>query len=188
MGRHQGRLPDAELWTAGFPCQDISFAGKGAGLAGERSGLFWTFMRAVRVVRPDNILLENVAALLHRGMGGVQGALAASGYDSEWDCISAAAVGAPHLRERVFVVAHAQRGRLQGGVFGRAKPPAIKFAENRCTSLGTAIGETWEVEPRESWLDDGLSTQMAEVYSRLLGNAVVPQVAEYVGRLLKEIE
>ena len=75
----------ADAITAGFPCQDISFTGKGAGLAGERSGLFWQAMRAVRLVRPKIVLLENVAALLHRGMGTVLSSLAKRGYNAEWD-------------------------------------------------------------------------------------------------------
>ena len=104
-------IPEAELWTAGFPCQDISNAGKRAGIRGSRSGLFFDWMRAVRVVRPKHMLLENVAALLHRGMGEVCGELAESGYDTEWDCIPAAAVGAPHIRNRIFILAYPKGGR-----------------------------------------------------------------------------
>ena len=102
-------LPQADLWTAGFPCQDISNAGKREGIRGERSGLFFDLLRLVRQVRPRYLLLENVAALLARGMDTVLGELAESGYDAEWDCIPAAAVGAPHIRNRVFILAHADR-------------------------------------------------------------------------------
>lgn len=90
----------------GFPCQDISIAGRGSGLAGERSGLFWQMVHTVRMVRPKFWLMENVAALLNRGMGEVLRAVATCGYDAEWDCISAGSVGAPHFRARTYILAH----------------------------------------------------------------------------------
>jgi DNA (cytosine-5)-methyltransferase 1 len=94
----------ADFITAGFPCQDISFAGNGAGLAGSRSGLVWPLLRTIRLVRPAGALLENVAALLSRGLGDILGHLATVGYDAEWHCIPASAVGAPHQRDRVWIV------------------------------------------------------------------------------------
>lgn len=90
----------------GFPCQDISFAGKGAGIRGERSGLWTEYARLIGELRPRYVIVENVAALLGRGMGVVLGDLSALGYDAEWRIISAADVGAPHLRERVWIVAY----------------------------------------------------------------------------------
>ena len=90
--------------AGGFPCQDISYAGAGAGLSGERSGLFFETIRVVRLLRPEWVLLENVAALLTRGLDRVHGELAQIGYHSESHCIPAAAVGAPHIRDRVFIV------------------------------------------------------------------------------------
>jgi DNA (cytosine-5)-methyltransferase 1 len=103
VGAHN--LSPVDLICGGFPCTDISLAGKGAGLEGEASGLWWEFARVIRDLRPRFVVLENVAALLGRGFGRVLGALAESGYDAEWDCVPAAAVGAPHRRDRVFVVA-----------------------------------------------------------------------------------
>jgi DNA (cytosine-5)-methyltransferase 1 len=100
-----------DLVTAGFPCQDISLAGQGAGLAGSRSGLFWHTLRTASLVGQPRLLLENVAALLGRGMGEVLGALASVGYDAEWHCIPASAVGAPHRRDRIWIVAHANKER-----------------------------------------------------------------------------
>lgn len=94
-----------DLICGGFPCQDISPAGRRAGIAGERSGLWSEFARIIRLVRPRVVVVENVAALLGRGMDVVLGDLAACGYDATWDCIPAAAVGAPHRRDRLFVVA-----------------------------------------------------------------------------------
>jgi len=94
-----------DLICGGFPCQDISVAGKGAGLAGERSGLWNDFARIIRAVRPRWVVIENVPALTARGLGTVLGDLAEIGFDAEWHCIPASAVGAPHQRERIWIVA-----------------------------------------------------------------------------------
>jgi len=96
-----------DLICGGFPCQDISVAGKGAGLAGARSGLWYEYARIIGELRPRYVIVENVAALLARGMGTVLGDLSTLGYDAEWHVIPASAVGAPHRRERVWIVAHA---------------------------------------------------------------------------------
>lgn len=98
-------LERVDCIIGGFPCQDISYAGRGAGLAGERSGLFFEAVRLVRELQPRAVVLENVAALLTRGMDRVLGTLAEIGYDAQWHCIPAAAVGAPHIRDRVFIIA-----------------------------------------------------------------------------------
>lgn len=94
-------LPEADVITAGWPCQDISIAGKGEGLSGERSGLWREVVRIAGLVGPRYVLLENTTALLDRGMGEVLGTLADIGYDAEWGCISAAAHGATHIRPKV---------------------------------------------------------------------------------------
>ena len=101
----RGGTADPLILTAGFPCQDISYAGKGAGLAGERSGLFYEVARLVGELRPDYVLLENVSALLTRGLDAVLGTLASLRYDALWACIPACAVGAPHRRDRVWLLA-----------------------------------------------------------------------------------
>lgn len=98
--------PAVDVLTGGFPCQDLSLAGRGAGIGGARSGLWSEYARIVGEVRPRVVLVENVPALLHRGLEVVLDDLVALGYAVEWDCIPAAAVGAPHLRDRVWVVAH----------------------------------------------------------------------------------
>jgi len=101
----------------GFPCQDISLAGKGAGLEGERSGLWFEYARLIGELRPQFVIVENVAALLGRGLDRVLGDLAALGLDAEWHCIPASAVGAPHRRDRLWLVAYAIGEGLEG--FGR---------------------------------------------------------------------
>jgi DNA (cytosine-5)-methyltransferase 1 len=96
-----------DVVSGGFPCQDISVAGKGAGITGERSGM-WTHMaRIVGEVRPRFVFVENSPALLTRGLGVVLGDLAALGYDCRWTVLGAADVGAPHQRDRFWLVAHA---------------------------------------------------------------------------------
>ena len=100
-------FPAADIVVGGFPCQDVSQAGKRAGLSGERSGLYRELVRAVRMVQPRHAIVENLAALLSDGMGDVLGDLAESGACVEWDCVPASAVGAPHQRDRVWIVRHA---------------------------------------------------------------------------------
>lgn len=95
-----------DIVTGGFPCQDLSCAGKGEGLKGERSGLFFELIRIVRGVRPRFVFLENVPAITTRGLDRVLAELAESGFDAEWGCLSAAAVGAPHKRARWWCLAY----------------------------------------------------------------------------------
>lgn len=98
---------DVDVICGGFPCQDVSFAGKRAGLEGARSGLWGEYARLIGELRPRFVIVENVPGLLSLGMGTVLGDLASLGYDATWDCIPAAAVGAPHRRDRVWIVAYA---------------------------------------------------------------------------------
>lgn len=95
----------ADVICGGFPCQDISVAGKGAGLAGERSGLWWEMHRLIGLALPRVVVAENVPALTSRGLSEVLSSLVECGYTCEWDTISAAAVGAVHRRDRLFIVA-----------------------------------------------------------------------------------
>ena len=106
----------ADVICGGFPCQDISLAGKQAGIKkGTRSGLFYELMRVIRVVRPRYVVLENVSAILANGLDIVLGELAEAGFDAEWACIPASAVGACHQRDRFWLVAYAQGiGRRTG--------------------------------------------------------------------------
>jgi DNA (cytosine-5)-methyltransferase 1 len=110
-------LPAGEwIISGGFPCQDISIAGKGAGIHGERSGLWFEYWRLIRDLRPRFAIMENVGMLVHRGLREVLGSLAEIGYDAEWQDIRASDVGAPHRRERIWIVAYpaAERGRMDG--------------------------------------------------------------------------
>jgi DNA (cytosine-5)-methyltransferase 1 len=108
----------ADVICGGFPCQDISTAGKQAGIKqGTRSGLFYELIRVVRLVRPQFVVLENVAAILANGLDTVLGELAEAGFDAEWACIPASAVGACHQRDRWWLVAYPQGQQCHGRGF-----------------------------------------------------------------------
>lgn len=100
-----------DVVAGGFPCQDISVAGKGAGITGERSGLWSHMARIVGEVRPRFVFVENSPALITRGLGVVLGDLAALGYDCKWTVLGAADVGAPHQRDRLWILAHSRKQR-----------------------------------------------------------------------------
>ena len=100
------KVPPVDLVSAGWPCQDISYAGPGAGITeGTRSGLWLTIAAGLRHLRPSYVFLENVAALRTRGVAKVLGDLAALGYDAQWTCLRAADAGAPHRRDRLLILA-----------------------------------------------------------------------------------
>jgi len=138
----------ADIVCGGFPCQDISQAGKGAGLAGSRSGLFYELLRVVCLVGPRYIVLENVAAITYRGMDDVLGALAEAGYDAEWACIPAAAVGACHQRDRWWCVAYSQSGRWGAGPGQGASQAGHKRARTGDGGAGSDVADT-ESERRQ---------------------------------------
>lgn len=98
-------VPRVDLVTAGWPCQDISLAGTGSGIKeGTRSGLWITIAQGLDQIRPGLVFLENVAALRRRGLSRVLGDLAAIGYDAQWTCVRASDAGAPHRRDRLFIL------------------------------------------------------------------------------------
>lgn len=104
-----------DILVGGFPCQDVSQAGKGAGIDGARSGLWREIVRCVRALRPGLLFVENVAALLVRGFDRVAADLAACGYRFAWSSYSSAAVGAPHRRDRIFILAAPDNHSVGGG-------------------------------------------------------------------------
>lgn len=133
-------FPDADVIVGGFPCQDVSRAGKRAGLAGARSGLYRELVRAIRMVRPRHAIVENVAALVGDGLDAVLGDLAESGYDAEWDCVPAGSLGAPHERDRVWIVAHAADAEcVQGGE--RHDVAGVGRRQNEAKQIGVGSGD-----------------------------------------------
>ena len=211
----------------GFPCQDISVAGSNAGMGEDtRSGLWSEFARLIGELRPRYVIVENVSALLSRGLDRVLGDLAQIGYDAEWHCIPASAVGAPHRRDRVWVVAYPRRtGRDEGSICQPANDgrslgsgPSIEPSRTGETSAPLAhadiaglqiINETrdsrqtasriiaggelerayseseakqWRVEPNVGRVAHGVPNRVDRLKS--LGNAVVPQIPELIGRAI----
>ena len=183
---------EADVICGGFPCQDISNAGKRAGITGERSGLWRELVRAIRVVRPKYAIVENVAALLHRGMGVVLGDLAAGGYDAEWDCIPASAVGCFHERDRLWIVAY--RSQVHGDAWGvleacRSQRPPLesrRFYSCDVATRGQRKNARLEREPELARLVHGVPNRTHRLAA--LGNAVVPQIPELIGRAIMEAE
>lgn len=209
-------LGRADLICGGFPCQPVSLAGRRLGQADDR-WLWPEFARIVRGVRPRYVLVENVPGLLSvGGMGDVLGDLAVLGYDAEWESIPAFAVGAPHRRWRVFILAHAGRAERrentssgidtyrddaqgeaaswapQSGedgrtwVLGHADSARLSIlsggeAAAELARFGAAGGAGWwGAEPDVGRMADGVPARVDRL--GMLGNAVVPQVAEWIGR------
>lgn len=191
VGAHN--LEPCELLSGGFPCQDLSVAGKQAGIDGARSGLWSEYARIIGELRDAGrparfIVVENVAALLAGGMGRVLGDLAALGYDAVWDCIPAAAVGAPHRRDRVFLVAYSNCVAVHSKQeLGRKRKSAAKLVRDGETwKMARRKARLWPAEPSMGRVATGIPRRVDRL--RCLGNAVVPQVAEVVGRVIMEID
>ncbi len=109
------KVPHIDILCGGFPCQDVSSGGKRAGIKeGTRSGLWYEYARLIGEIRPRYAIIENVRGLLSCGIEIVMRDLAALGYDAEWEVLPAAALGAPHHRERVFIVAYPHSQRADG--------------------------------------------------------------------------
>lgn len=123
-------LPSVDIIYGGFPCQDISIAGRGAGLEGKRSGLFKEIARLASELRPQFVFLENVPAITSRGLREVTGTMAGLGFDCRWLMLSAAEVGAPHKRNRWFLLGHAKRQRLEGHRENSRKKEESKFGNS----------------------------------------------------------
>jgi DNA (cytosine-5)-methyltransferase 1 len=184
---HNDLQEPIDVICGGFPCQDISFAGKGAGLEGERSGLWWEFHRLIKEIKPTYVIAENVSALRSRGLDEILRSLAEIGYDAEWHCIPASAVGAPHRRDRIWIIAYPQCKGLQGLVYkgsGLCKPEEKTRAEFGDRSL--SCGVQWPRLSEYLRMGNGLSRGSHRV--KQLGNAVVPQIPELIGRAIMEIK
>jgi DNA (cytosine-5)-methyltransferase 1 len=216
-----------DVITGGFPCQDISLAGKGAGLEGERSGLWWEYHRLIKELQPKWVIAENVSALRSRGLDQVLRSLSEIGYDAEWHCIPASAVGAPHRRDRVWIVAYPQLHGLTSSSITRSLEEAIRqestgkdntFNTEGASSLSTSseamanpnqlgtqvqtsgkhtsqpmlrgssedwkttVGSFWAVEPNVGRVAHGVPKRVDRI--KQLGNAVVPQIPELIGRVI----
>lgn len=172
-----------DVICGGFPCQDISRAGTQLGMDGDRSGLWREFARLIRQLRPSYALVENVAALLDGPLGTVLGDLSECGYDAEWSTVSACALGATHMRQRVFVVAY------PNGVDGRQGLRHTASQSQRALQAIDSLARSragWRARlahPSELYGGaDGLAFGMER--NRAIGNSLVPQIPELIGRAI----
>jgi len=197
---HGTEFGEFDLLVGGYPCQPFSVAGSRKGERDERH-LWPEVLRILRAVRPQYLLVENVTGHLSLGFKRVLGDLAESGYDAEWDCIPAAAVGAPHRRDRVFVVAwrrttgrdEQQLGFASGDAHvsnanskrrEEQHPPSITSATRHDSRRSATARSYWAVEPNVGRVADGVPNRVDRL--KALGNAVVPQVAQWIGMRLPQ--
>lgn len=171
-----------DIVCGGFPCQDASIANQtGVGADGERTGLFVEAIRHAREMGAKRILLENVPELLNRGFGRVLGALAESGFDVEWDCISSSALGAAHKRARLFIHAYASGEGRQGFVENNS---LFVTAFASLPEHGNDIADGWEEMVGSEHVlcgSDGLSVSMERRRLSQYGNAVDPRIVKRIG-------
>ena len=182
-------VPAVDVLCGGFPCQDISNLNtRGKGIGGEKSGLWREYEKAIDRLRPKWILIENTASIRSKGLWTVLHDLDALGFDAEWHCIPACAVGAPHVRDRAWIVAypHGKRHQacLQAGNF-RACYPQRKTMESARPSYGDF--PTWNApEPDLPRVVNGIPNRVDR--NRAIGNAVVPQIATFLGERILACE
>lgn len=172
------RAQRPDIICGGFPCQDISDAGtnhRRRGLDGPRSGLWTEFRRVVATLHPSFVFIENVAALTERGLDRILRDLAALGFDAEWGCFTACEAGAPHTRQRLFLLAHANSESESASALdaqvARVPPIARPLWDGRSPPAG-ALG-----------VADGVPGELDRL--RLGGNAVIPCQAEVAFRSLQ---
>ena len=170
-----------DILAGGFPCQDISAAGKGKGLAGERSGLWFEFERIIEEMRPKFVFIENSPMLRTRGLVVVLQGLARLGYDAKWCKLGAWHVGAPHKRDRMWILAYPMRER------GCSGHPSWEDAENAGKLRGSQGRkprglEAWDTEPDVGRVAHGVANRVDR--SKAIGNGQVPQCAAMAWRLL----
>lgn len=170
-----------DVVSGGFPCQDISGAGKGAGIEGERSGLWREMARIIGEVRPEYVFLENSPLLVGRGLAVVLGDLAKMGFDAEWCCLSASDLGASHQRDRIWLVAYptGQHGITRGGMVpGKNRRPPAQSGGLACPPAHSKWrgGNAWsEREPKLCRVADEVACGVDRL--KALGNGQVPRVA-----------
>lgn len=151
-----------DVVSGGFPCQDISVAGKGAGLDGVRSGLWREFARIIREVRPGHVFVENSPALTARGLGRVLLDLAALGFDARWGVLGAHHAGAPHKRDRIWIRAELADAAQPGleGQRHRAAQPAARPRQGHAGAEDGPHGAGPETQSPLGRMVDGLAGQL----------------------------
>ena len=165
-----------DVITGGFPCQDISVAGRREGITDQsRSGLFYELIRVIRLVRPKFVVMENVAAILNNGLDIVLGELSEAGYDAEWSIISASSLGAAHRRSRwwcVATVTNSNSEGLQRKILSKMESGIWSAKHTRRLDPNWRSYVSKPILPRGSY---GLSNRVDR--TKALGNSIVPAVA-----------
>lgn len=180
-----GARPPVHGVVGGYPCTPFSRAGRRRGVADERWGWPW-MCHVVRELRPRFVVVENTAALLDDSIafGWMLGDLADLGFDAEWSVLSACAVGAPHARERLFLVADADEGDGPAGLGALVEAHAVPGGGLPPGPWAHPVDGLLEAASRSRRVADGLPDELEPARVGALGDAVVPQVAEYIGRLV----
>ena len=180
-----------DVVSGGFPCQDISTAGKGAGITGKRSGLWTEMVRIIGEVRPQYVFVENSPMLTIRGLGTVLGDLAQMGFDAKWGVLSAENAGALHKRERIWIMAdHLQnRNRLNrvkktsGDSRNRQTREKMGSIFNDCHKIRINL-QKWEVESSIRGIVDGVAYGVDRI--KAIGNGQVPAVVKLAWNILND--
>lgn len=169
-----------DVMCGGFPCVDISQLGGRAGISGTESGsgLWAYYRRTICILRPGILLLENTPEIAFRGLSGVLGELAECGYDCAWQSIPAALLGAGHIRNRFFAVG------MDRDAIGKYENPFRAFSNPPPSASRAGAESRRETESRMDRVADGVPNRVDRC--RCLGNAVVPAVAEWIGRRITE--
>ena len=181
-----------DVICGGFPCQDLSTAGKQVGFSGERSSLYGEMLRVISECMPRYAIFENVTGLLTGDSGRWFGQflydLAQIGFDAEWHCVSASDIGAQHHRDRVWVIAYPCGSRSKVGL---ARQNVRQEGDTRISiNLSNEIRrarrkpgmEGWSIEPSVGRVANGVPNRAHRL--KQLGNAVVPQIPEAIGRAI----
>ncbi len=169
--RADGIVPN--VIVGGFPCQDISLAGRMSGIDGAKSGLWEEFRRLIAELRPRLVVIENSPVLRSRGLEAMLGQFVALGYDAEWHCIPLNALGAPHRRDRIWIVAY-PAGERDG-----LPPLEISAGWDKLKHRAW-----WDTEPALGRVVDAVSAEPHRLAK--LGNAVSPIVPELIGNAYLE--
>lgn len=174
-----------DIISGGFPCQDISIAGNGTGIFGEKSSLFFQMLRIIRQVRPKYIIIENSPMLLVRGLEYVLQPLSEIGYICEWKCLSNFQFGFSHFRERIYLIAYSNIFHVQARWIQGYKQIESIFIEAPNKYSGLSFAERFHKIPDSDiiGINDGVSDWTYRVGA--LGNAVNPVVAKYLFQCIK---
>jgi len=167
-----------DVVSGGFPCQDISAAGGGAGITGERSGMWKHMARIIGEVRPQYVFVENSPILTSRGLGVVLADISKMGFDAKWGVVSAADVGANHLRERIWIraVCNANNTRLQ-------RNERVRFSSKTRHKSQPSRLSWWSTEPDVLRVANGIPARVDRL--KAIGNGQVPLCAATAWELLK---